>query len=162
VIPTPPKQARRRRLIKGVEIAGCLVSFCVLLLGCSIKSSDTSPNGTNNPPANHLDSILTPISVIEAAFANQDSGISVTVKGNITRILGDDTVGVRHQRFIIELSNGQTLLIEHSIDIAPRVQGINVGSVLYAHGDYARAAWSIGRITIRPECMKMAGLCSKR
>jgi len=136
VIPTSPQQARRRSRVKGIQIAGCLLSLCFLLLGCSIKSSDTTPNGTNNPPANHLDSILTPLSVIEAAYANQDSGVSIVVKGTVTRILADDTSGAEHQRFIIALSNAQTLLIEHNTDIAPRVQGIKVGYVVYVHGDY--------------------------
>jgi hypothetical protein len=50
--------------------------------------------------------------------------------------LSDDTVGDKHQRFIIKLSNGQTLLIAHNIDIGARVIGIAVGSVVYVHGDY--------------------------
>jgi hypothetical protein len=133
MIPTSPQKGQSLHLIKGIEIAGYLMSFCFMFFACSVKST---PNGTNNPPANHLDSILTPISEIEAAFANQDSGISVIVKGSITRILTDDTAGEAHQRFIIALSNSQTLLIEHNIDISPRVQGITVGSLVYVHGDY--------------------------
>jgi hypothetical protein len=129
-----------RTISSGKTISGLFspiaLSFCFLFLACSIKPSEPTPDGVHNPPANHLDSILTPISVIESAFTNQDSGISVVVKGNITRILSDDTVGDRHQRFIIVLSNAQTLLIENNIDIAPLVQGIAVGSLIYAHGDY--------------------------
>ncbi len=37
------------------------------------------------------------------------------------RILPDDLVESRHQRFIIRLPNDQTLLISHNIDLAPRV-----------------------------------------
>ncbi len=76
------------------------------------------------------------ISVIENAFANQVSDISVFVKGTITRSLTDDTVGDNHQRFIIQMSNSQTLLIEHNIDIGPRVTGVNIGTLVYIHGDY--------------------------
>jgi hypothetical protein len=104
------------------------------IIFCSIKSND----GTSSTPvvSNHLDSVCTPILMIESAFTNQQSDISVTVKGRITKILSDDTVGDNHQRFIIQLSNEQTLLITHNIDIAPRVTGIGVGNTVYVHGDY--------------------------
>jgi hypothetical protein len=114
-----------------------IIILCsAILFGCTIKSNDTITRNTNNQTGNHLDSILTPISEIESAYSNQDSGISVIVKGTITKILSDDTVGDKHQRFIIILSNSQTLLIEHNIDIAPRVIGIKIGSLVYVHGDY--------------------------
>ncbi len=116
-------------------VALLLFYFIVGINGCSLQSPKEITNTaaqTNIP----LDSSLTPISVIEAAFANQDSNLNVTVKGAIIRILNDDTIGENHQRFIIQLSNQQTLLIEHNIDIAPRVAGIQIGSLVYVHGDY--------------------------
>jgi hypothetical protein len=110
----------------------------VSLMSCSIKSNYESNDETPSIPvvSNSLDSICTPISTIESAFTNQQSEISVTVKGTITRLLSDDTVGDRHQRFIIQLSNNQTILITHNVDIAPRVSGISVGDTVYVHGDY--------------------------
>jgi len=102
--------------------------FCILISGCSL----TAPEKSDDIP----DSTLTPVSEIEKAFQNQRSNFSVTVKGTVTRILSDDNSGDRHQRFIIKLSNKQTLLIAHNIDIAPRVSGLSVESVVYAHGDY--------------------------
>ncbi len=91
---------------------------------------------TVNPPVNPLDSLCTPISRIETAFADRAGNITVTVKGTVTKILSDDTVGDRHQRFIIALSNGQTLLIVHNVDIATRVSGLSAGVSVYVHGDY--------------------------
>jgi hypothetical protein len=101
-----------------------------LLIGCFSNSADS----TVHP--NPLDSILTPISTIESYFQNHDSLKIVTVKGTITRLLSDDTTGDQHQRFIIQFSNGQTLLIIHNIDIAPRVTGISINSDVYVHGEY--------------------------
>ena len=39
----------------------------------------------------------------------------------IRRLLSDDNDGSRHQRMILDMRNGQTLLIAHNIDLAQRV-----------------------------------------
>jgi hypothetical protein len=119
------------KTLKAVQILG--IYFCLALVGCTTNSTKHDDAGQST---HALDASLTPIAEIEAAFANRDSNVSVIVKGTITRILSDDTAGDQHQRFIIQLSNGQTLLIIHNIDIALRVAGIDVGSLVYVHGDY--------------------------
>lgn len=54
--------------------------------------------------------------------------------GVVTRILPDDLFGSRHQRFILGLANGTTVLVAHNIDIAPRVSGLKVGDVVEFNG----------------------------
>jgi hypothetical protein len=73
---------------------------------------------------------------IAVAFANQQSGLAVSDSGVVDRILSDDTEGGRHQRFILRLESGQTLLITHNIDIAPRVSGLSVGDSVEFSGQY--------------------------
>ena len=58
---------------------------------------------------------------IGRAFASGASHIQVEGEGTVIRVLSDDLVGSRHQRVIVELASGQTLLISHNIDIAPRI-----------------------------------------
>lgn len=60
----------------------------------------------------------------------------MTGEGKIVRLLDDDLKGDRHQRLIVELGSGQTLLIAHNIDIAPRVDGLKVGERLGFSGIY--------------------------
>jgi hypothetical protein len=60
----------------------------------------------------------------------------MTGKGHVIRLLPDDLSGDRHQRFIIELASGQTLLIAHNIDIAPRVDPIAVGHLVQFKGEF--------------------------
>lgn len=43
-------------------------------------------------------------------------------EGVVDRALSDDNDGSRHQRFILRLASGQTLLIAHNIDISLRIQ----------------------------------------
>lgn len=79
---------------------------------------------------------LTDLTVLENAFSQQTSNLQILVLGRVIRVLSDDTTGDRHQRFIVELSNGQTLLVAHNIDIAPRLDGLQVGEELYVYGEY--------------------------
>jgi hypothetical protein len=59
--------------------------------------------------------------VVEQAFAERRSGVWVEVAGRVTRLLADDNEGSRHQRFILTLDSGHTVLVAHNIDLAERV-----------------------------------------
>jgi hypothetical protein len=58
---------------------------------------------------------------VEAAYSAQRSGQWVEVGGRVARLLADDDEGSRHQRFILELDSGHTLLVSHNIDLADRL-----------------------------------------
>lgn len=64
------------------------------------------------------------------------SGQQVQGEGEVIRILADDNDGSRHQRFIVRLGSGRTLLIAHNIDVAPRVPSISVGDKVSFNGQY--------------------------
>lgn len=74
--------------------------------------------------------------VLAAAFENHQSDVQVQGGGHVTRILADDNDGSRHQRFIVQLSSGQTVLIAHNIDLASRVASIEVGDSVEFNGEY--------------------------
>ncbi len=73
---------------------------------------------------------------LAAAYAEQRSDVQVTGAGRVTRVLGDDSIGDRHQRFILELPSGQTVLIAHNVDLAPRVEPLVAGDPVEFHGVY--------------------------
>ena len=73
---------------------------------------------------------------IAEAFAKRQSDIQVAGRGTVRRILADDTSGRRHQRFILELASGQTLLMAHNIDIAPRIDDLSEGDTVAFYGEY--------------------------
>jgi hypothetical protein len=73
---------------------------------------------------------------IANAFREQRSGVEVVGRGVVTRVLADDTDGSRHQRFILRLDSGQTLLVAHNIDIAPRLASLASGDVVEFKGVY--------------------------
>lgn len=64
------------------------------------------------------------------------AGSQMCDSGNVIRLLSDDNTGSRHQRFIIELSSGQTLLIAHNIDLAPKIYSLQKGGFVKFCGEY--------------------------
>ncbi len=74
--------------------------------------------------------------VITDAYQNRLSDIQVSGSGKVSLILRDDNEGSRHQRFILRLSSGQTLLIAHNIDLAPKINTLQKGDVVQFYGEY--------------------------
>ena len=74
--------------------------------------------------------------ILARAFAQRRSNIQVDGRGVVQRVLSDDNRGSRHQRFVVALASGQTLLISHNIDLAPRVVGLRKGDVVSFSGEY--------------------------
>ena len=68
--------------------------------------------------------------------ARWHSGQQVQGTGMVLRVLSDDNDGSRHQRFILELSSGRTLLIAHNIDLAPRISSLSSGDSVSFYGQY--------------------------
>ena len=68
--------------------------------------------------------------------ARRGGGENPTFASVVKRVLADDNDGSRHQRFILTLASGRTLLIVHNIDLAPRVEGIQAGDHVAFHGEY--------------------------
>ncbi|MCL2339987.1 MAG: DUF3465 domain-containing protein, partial [Actinomycetia bacterium] len=106
---------------------GQSVLITALLLG-TLLTGGLSACGNGVPDAGNLlpdsggavaESQLTSDAEFAQLFERQQSGVAVLGQGTVIRILEDDNAGDRHQRFIVQLTSGQTLLIAHNIDIAP-------------------------------------------
>jgi len=72
---------------------------------------------------------------VEAAFRAQRSDVWLEESGRVARVLSDDNQGSRHQRFILELPSGHTVLVAHNIDLAERVP-LQSGDRLELRGEY--------------------------
>lgn len=73
---------------------------------------------------------------LAGAYANRQSGIAVEGSGTVAKLLGDDSLGDRHQRFILRLPSGQTVLVAHNVDLAPRIEPLAVGDIVSFRGEY--------------------------
>ncbi|OLO04435.1 DUF3465 domain-containing protein [Salinicola socius] len=73
---------------------------------------------------------------LERAFDTHEEGFWIEAAGRVVRVLPDDRQGSRHQRIIVALETGQTLLIAHNIDLAPRIEYVEPGDRLRFRGEY--------------------------
>ncbi|EGS66800.1 cold-shock DNA-binding -containing domain protein, partial [Vibrio cholerae BJG-01] len=52
--------------------------------------------------------------VLQQAYQSQQSDLQVQGFGQVVKVLLDDNDGSRHQKFILKLNSGQTLLVAHN------------------------------------------------
>ncbi|TYA00342.1 DUF3465 domain-containing protein [Vibrio cholerae] len=74
--------------------------------------------------------------VLQQAYLSQQSDLQVQGFGQVSKVLPDDNDGSRHQKFILKLNSGQTLLVAHNIDLAPRIPNLKVGDSVEFYGEY--------------------------
>ena len=58
---------------------------------------------------------------LERAIEARASGVMMTVEARVKKTLPDDLDGSRHQRFLLDVGGGRTVLVAHNIDLAERV-----------------------------------------
>ncbi len=72
---------------------------------------------------------------LNSSFGKRGTGSWIEVTGFVTRLLSDDNDGSRHQRFILDIGAGSTLLIAHNIDLVERVP-LGIGDRVRLRGMY--------------------------
>ena len=97
--------------------------------GVSTSQSQSANNGKGQTAADS-DAIL------KQAFDSKTNDLQVQGSGTVTKTLPDDNKGSRHQRFILKLASGQTLLVAHNIDLAPKIKGLKKGDTVGFNGEY--------------------------
>jgi|GEM_PF-2282317 Protein of unknown function (DUF3465). len=78
-----------------------------------IRLPESIPAGTAGNALNY--------SQVLDAQSRQGQSVPITVTANVFRLLPDDRRGSPHERFLIQLPNGSTVLIAHNINLAAYV-----------------------------------------
>ncbi|MGI1679246.1 MAG: DUF3465 domain-containing protein [Cellvibrionaceae bacterium] len=74
--------------------------------------------------------------ILANAIEQKKNDVQVKGVGRVIKVLKDDIEGSRHQRFLIDIGNNQTLLVAHNIDLAPRVKSLSEGDQIEFYGEY--------------------------
>ncbi|MDB2705746.1 DUF3465 domain-containing protein [Pseudomonadota bacterium] len=93
-----------------------------LVLGYAASKFD--PNSISETPS------------FEQVYQQQQSNVQIELSATVKKLLSDDNNGRRHQRFIIQLASGHTLLVAHNIDLAAPIDTLKVGDKLSLFGEY--------------------------
>jgi len=107
-----------------------------LLLAMAVIAAQFVGGGQVNETHPVLSPSTSTDEAVASAFREQRSGVQVAGEGVVTRVLPDDTDGGRHQRFIVRLASGHTLLVAHNIDVAPRLTSLEPGDSVAFFGVY--------------------------
>jgi len=116
-----------------------LCQAAILLLPCSLVFTGCSPStSTIERPASYTKlapSADTNESEVAAAQNNRASHVQVTCTLPVKRMLRPDDKGEKHEKFLLQLSNGSTILVAHNISRAPSVP-VEAGDIVTVHGEY--------------------------
>lgn len=115
-------------------LAASVCCLSLSLSACSTyKESGTTGNQTAPP------STLTAGKIFEdevvAAQNNHVTHGEITCTLPVKRMLPPDNSGERHEKFLLEMSNGSTILVAHNTSRAPVVP-ISAGDLVTVHGEY--------------------------
>ncbi len=132
------RRPRTQAAIAALALAGFALGCLVGCTNPDTPGSDPSPMPTHQTPspADGPQTLTAEDSKIERLYQAQASDVEVTGAGTVVRLLSDDDEGDRHQRFILELDSGLTLLVAHNIDLSDRLVGIEPGDRVGFHGEY--------------------------
>lgn len=116
-----PDEGEAIVLLMTIRPLTLLVALGLMVLpGCDPRDTTVESDGS---------------ATVESLFQVGRSNEFVEVSGIVQRTLSDDNEGSRHQRFIVRLSTGRTLLIAHNLDLADRVP-LEVGDEVRVLGEY--------------------------
>ena len=113
-----------------------LLLWCLLLAACiqAEPPSASVESHTNQSVSQSADQPDT--AGIADLYAKKISQVQVEDRGVVVKVLADDSNGSRHQRFLVKVATGQTLLFAHNIDLAGRVEDIKAGDSVAFRGEY--------------------------
>jgi len=109
--------------------------YIILLVGIWYGRTMQQPHGRSGAPATANADAANPQALLEA-IRTHASDVQVEGSARVIKVLPDDTEGDKHQKFIMQLDSGETLLVAHNIDIAPRVEGLKEGDEIFFKGYY--------------------------
>lgn len=120
--------------LNKLVLAAALAGAAYLGLAPAVRTS-TPPQAELRPAAAKLQPDNAD-AALENAYLNRLRHHQVSGSGTVIKLLADDNDGSRHQRFLLRLNSGRTLLISHNIDLAPRIESLQPGDTVEFNGEY--------------------------
>ena len=124
-MPSRPSTATTRRAIALLLVAGVAVAYQLLVREPAPVPAPSRPSAAEPSAAS-----------VAAAFRSHARAAVVEGSGRVAKLLADDRQGSRHQRFLLRVDGGPTILVAHNIDLAERVAPLQAGDAVRFRGEY--------------------------
>jgi len=123
---------------KNLSIGGVIILLIAAYFGLDLSGHKQSQSPSTIPEAQPTETTLASngVDTIKAAYEQRRSNVQVQGSGRVKAILRDDNDGSRHQKFILVLKNGLSILVAHNIDLAPKISNLRKGDVVEFYGEY--------------------------
>lgn len=118
-------------------MASLALCFSLLLSACSTYKESAKPGGqaTSSPASSPASAPAIFEDEVVAAQNNHVTHGEITCTLPVKRMLPPDNSGERHEKFLLQMSNGSTILVAHNTSRAPVVP-IQQGDLVTIHGEY--------------------------
>lgn len=143
-VPTPSCDARKHkkhaRRANGTYLTAILAGVLLLGTACSPQKPSSQfgePRviaSEQNVPATAGGATYRQDELLQAQ-ANQAKKVEVLFSAPVCKLLPDDRRGTPHQRFLLQLENGSTVLVAHNTKMAPPVP-IQAGDIVTIKGEF--------------------------
>lgn len=100
-----------------------------------VQAQPTSVPPTSSTTQKATDKTVDENAVIHQAYLQQHSNVQVHGIGVIKAVLPDDRKGLPHQRFILDIGQGQTVLVAHNMDFSS-IPNLQKGETVEFYGEY--------------------------
>jgi Protein of unknown function (DUF3465) len=126
----------------------CFLVLLAIFFALSFTACKAPTSNAAGAPTLEIKAESAPVSTPTIASSSMDAGAIIEAygarrnlpqvqgSGVVTKVLKDDTKGLKHQKFLLKVSDNITILIAHNIDLAPRVADIAEGDTVAYKGEY--------------------------
>ena len=117
-----------------------LLAMCIALSFAACRAPDNAQTNAQNQTTAQLQPASATANIdagaITGAFSAHRNLSQVQGSGIVVKVLKDDIKGLKHQKFLLKVSDNITILVAHNLDLAPRVEDIHEGDVIAFKGEY--------------------------
>ncbi|MDU5863580.1 MAG: DUF3465 domain-containing protein, partial [Acinetobacter sp.] len=121
---------------KNLSIGGIIVLLIAAYFGLDLSGHKKNQSPSSSPATQHTETTFSNdgIDTIKAAYDRRQSNVQVQGSGRVKAILREDNDGTKHQKFILVLKNGLSILVAHNIDLAPKIDDLHKGDIVEFNG----------------------------
>ncbi|MBP1478449.1 DUF3465 domain-containing protein [Acinetobacter nosocomialis] len=123
---------------KNLSIGGIIVLLIAAYFGLDLSGHKKNQSPSSSPATQYTETTFSNdgIDTIKAAYDRRQSNVQVQGSGRVKAILREDNDGTKHQKFILVLKNGLSILVAHNIDLAPKIEDLHKGDIVEFNGEY--------------------------